>query len=97
MFSALGKELRKFPLYESSVYEKEGHMSVMEGGIVLDFNGSVIDISHLMIEDVRVLEVLPSAKCHVGLKYCNYMGSTVDLRMVMSEEDYRFLSSAIKK
>lgn len=97
MSSLLGNELKSFPWYKTDLFDRRGEIRVMEDGLVFDSGGMRTEVPKDMVESVKVIRELPFAKCLVNLSYFNYTGSTVNVSIIVSEEDYSFIVSKLKK
>ncbi len=96
MSSILGRELRKFPLYKTDLFDRKGDVYIMEGGIIFESNNHKTDIPKEMIEDIKIIRELPFAKYLVNMQYTNYMGMRENVSMIVAKEDYNYLVSKLK-
>ncbi|MGB9634856.1 MAG: hypothetical protein ACP5H8_01550 [Candidatus Micrarchaeia archaeon] len=97
MASILGKVIRRFPFYKSDMFDKKGEVFIMERGLVLETSEYKKDVPSEMINSVKIVRELPFSKYLVNIEYMDYMGQLINMSMIISDEDYRVLSSKIKR
>ncbi|MEM3364688.1 MAG: hypothetical protein QXS93_04245 [Candidatus Micrarchaeia archaeon] len=95
MAHTFGNELRRMPIYSGDSHEKHGEITVFDDGLVFEQGNFKMPLHRSFIEGISVQRALAQSKFEVLIKYYNFMGNTMEMTLIMNDEDYKFLSAKV--